>query len=206
MDYSLDKLAEIYVREIVRLHGVPSSIISDRDLRFTSKFWGKLQEALGTKLHFSTAFHPQTECQSERLTVPDQYRKTSIGMPPYEALYGRKCRTPLCWDEVGERLSLRTDLDKIINDFHVSIASGAYRSDPHIYLPLESIEVNRDVTYDEEPVAILAKDILAKEIKQLRNKQIPLVKVLWRSHSREEATWEREEDIRRQHPQLFRDL
>ena len=61
MDYSFHKLAELYVSEIVRLHGVPLSIISDRDLRFTSRFWRKLQEALGTKLNFSTTFHPQTD-------------------------------------------------------------------------------------------------------------------------------------------------
>ena len=64
--YSLDKLAELYVNEIVRLHGVPESIVSDRDPRFVSKFWGALQAALGTKLHFSSAFHPQTDGQSER--------------------------------------------------------------------------------------------------------------------------------------------
>ncbi|XP_052483125.1 uncharacterized protein LOC128036232 [Gossypium raimondii] len=67
MDYSLDKLAELYISEIVRLHGVPISIISDRDSRFTSRFWDKLQEALGTQLHFSTAFYPQTDSQSERV-------------------------------------------------------------------------------------------------------------------------------------------
>ncbi|KAG8498969.1 hypothetical protein CXB51_005376 [Gossypium anomalum] len=66
-NYSLDKLAELYVSQIVRLHGVPISIVSDRDPRFTSRFWKKLQEALGTKLHFSTAFHPQTDGQSERI-------------------------------------------------------------------------------------------------------------------------------------------
>ena len=61
-DYSLDKLAELY---IVRLHGIPISIISDRDPRFTLRFWGKFQEALGTRLNFSTTFHPQTNGQSE---------------------------------------------------------------------------------------------------------------------------------------------
>ncbi|KAA3477431.1 integrase [Gossypium australe] len=64
-DFSLDKLAELYISKIVQLHRVPLSIISDRDPRFTSRFWKKLQEALGTKLHFSTAFHPQTDGQSE---------------------------------------------------------------------------------------------------------------------------------------------
>ena len=63
---SLEKLAKLYVDEIVRLHGVPVSIVSDRDPRFTSRFWPSLQAALGTRLHFSTAFHPQTDGQSER--------------------------------------------------------------------------------------------------------------------------------------------
>ncbi|KAL0456204.1 UNVERIFIED_CONTAM: Transposon Tf2-12 polyprotein [Sesamum latifolium] len=122
---SLDKLAELYVAEIVRLHGVPVSIVSDRDPRFTSSFWGSLQRALGTKLHFSTAFHPQTDGQSERTiqTLEDMMRAcimefkgnwddhlplmefaynnsfhSRIGMAPYEALYGRRCRGPICWD------------------------------------------------------------------------------------------------------------
>ena len=64
---SLDKLARLYVAEIVRLHGVPVSIVSDRDPRFTSHFWKSLQKAMGTRLHFSTAFHPQTDGQSERI-------------------------------------------------------------------------------------------------------------------------------------------
>ncbi|KAG8473151.1 hypothetical protein CXB51_035096 [Gossypium anomalum] len=66
-DYSLDKLAELYVSQIVGLHRVLISIVLDRDPRFTSRFWKKLQEALGTKLHFSTAFHPQTDGQPERI-------------------------------------------------------------------------------------------------------------------------------------------
>ncbi|XP_052885283.1 uncharacterized protein LOC128293792 [Gossypium arboreum] len=67
VDYSLKKLADLYVSEIVRLHGVPLSIVSDRDLRFTSRFWKKLQEALRTKLNFSRTFHLQTDSQSERV-------------------------------------------------------------------------------------------------------------------------------------------
>ena len=73
---SLDRLAQLYVREIIRLHGTPVSIVSVRDPRFTSRFWPSLQNALGTKLHFSTAFHPQTDGQSERTiqTLEDMLR------------------------------------------------------------------------------------------------------------------------------------
>ncbi len=61
MDYSLERLAKLYIDEIVRLHGVPVSIISDRDPRFTFRFWGSLQKALRTRLNFSTTFHPQKD-------------------------------------------------------------------------------------------------------------------------------------------------
>ena len=73
---SLEKLAQLYVDEIVRLHGVPVSIVSDRDPRFTSRFWSSLQATLGTRLHFNTAFHPQTDGQSERTirTLKDMLR------------------------------------------------------------------------------------------------------------------------------------
>ena len=59
--YSLEQLVDLYVKEIVRLHGVPMSIISDRDSRFTSTFWRSVHRAIGTKLKFSIAFHPQTD-------------------------------------------------------------------------------------------------------------------------------------------------
>ena len=63
---SVERLAQLYLREIVRLHGVPKTIISDKDGRFTSRLWKCIQEGLGTRLDFSTAFHPQTDGQSER--------------------------------------------------------------------------------------------------------------------------------------------
>ena len=63
----MDRLAELHVSEIVRLHGIPVSIVSKCDPRFTSRFWKELQSAFGTRLNFSTAFHPQTNGQSERV-------------------------------------------------------------------------------------------------------------------------------------------
>ena len=67
LDYSMDRLAELYVSEIVRLHGIPLSIVSDHEPQFPSRFWKELQSAFGTRLNFSTAFHPQTDGQPERV-------------------------------------------------------------------------------------------------------------------------------------------
>ena len=93
----LRQLVELYVLEIVRLHGVHVSIVSDRDTRFTSRFWRTLQEAFGTVLNFSTAFHPQSDGQTERTiqTLEDMLRACAIDLQenwedhlPYRASYG----------------------------------------------------------------------------------------------------------------------
>jgi hypothetical protein len=129
MTYSGAKLAELYVSRIVCLHGVPRKIMSDRGSQFTSKFWEKLHESMDTKLNFSSAYHPQTDGQTERTNqiLEDMLRacalkygkswdkslpytefsynnryQTSIKMTPFEALYGRQCRTPLFWSQTGE--------------------------------------------------------------------------------------------------------
>ncbi|GJS73249.1 reverse transcriptase domain-containing protein [Tanacetum coccineum] len=126
---STEKLTRLYMKEIVARHGIPVSIISDRDSHFTSRVWQSLHKALGTQLNLSTAYHPQTDGQSERTiqTLEDMLRAcvidfgngwdrhlplvefsynnsyhTSIKAAPFEALYGRKCRSPVCWAEVGE--------------------------------------------------------------------------------------------------------
>ena len=311
MTYSMDQLAELYVQEIVRLHGVPVSIISDRDARFTSKFWESLHKAIGTQLKFSTAFHPQSNDQSERTiqTLEDMLRacvldfssswskylpliefsynnsfQASIGAAPYEILYGRKCRSPIHWDEMGEgnylgpelvrdtteavkrikermlatqsrqksyadpkrrdvefsvgdkvflkiapvkgivrfgkkgklsprfvgpfeilekvgkvayRLALPPSLEKVHNVFHVSLLRK-YVADPSHVLNYEPLELSQDLTYMEKPVQILDR----KE-KELRNKKISLVRVLWRNSKIEESTWEREDEMRSKYPELF---
>ncbi|KAA3473438.1 DNA/RNA polymerases superfamily protein [Gossypium australe] len=259
-NYSLDRLEELCISKIVRLHGVLISIISDKHPRFTSRFWKKLQEALGTELNFSTAFHPQTDGLTKRVIqiFEDMLRccilefqgswekylpliefaynnsfQTSIKMAPYEALYGCKCQNLLyCtglnekrftgdrvflkvspWKKVfrfghkgklsspyeiierigpvAYRLALPSELEKIHNVFHISMLRQ-YRSDPSHVISLVDVEIQADLTYNKEPIRILAR-----EIKELRNKRIALVKDLWHKHGMEEATWELEEAMRK---------
>ncbi|WVZ76961.1 hypothetical protein U9M48_024869 [Paspalum notatum var. saurae] len=124
-------------QHIVSLHGVPRTITSDRGSVFVSRFWEQLQNALGTKLIHSSAYHPQTSGQVERVNqiVEDMLRacaltystkwdeclplaefaynnsyQKSLNMAPFEALYGRRCRTPLNWSEPGERVTFGPDL------------------------------------------------------------------------------------------------
>ncbi|GKA92589.1 putative reverse transcriptase domain-containing protein [Tanacetum coccineum] len=96
---SMETLTRLYIKEIVSRHGVPISIISDRDSHFTSRFWQSLQNALGTQLDMSTAYHPETDGQ--KFSYNNSYH-ASIKAAPFEALYGRKCRSPVCWAEVGD--------------------------------------------------------------------------------------------------------
>ncbi|GJZ98516.1 putative reverse transcriptase domain-containing protein [Tanacetum coccineum] len=94
----MDKLARIYLKEVVTRHIIPLSIICDRDLRFASHFWRSLQNALGTSLDMSTAYHLQTDRQSERpiQTLEDMLRACAID-------FGKgRCRSPVCWAEVGQ--------------------------------------------------------------------------------------------------------
>ncbi|GKE32899.1 putative reverse transcriptase domain-containing protein, partial [Tanacetum coccineum] len=93
---SMETLTRLYIKEIVSRHGVPISIISDRDSRLTSRFWHLLQNALGTQLDMSTAYHPEIDRQSER-TI-----QILEDAAPFEALYGRKCRSHVWWAEVGD--------------------------------------------------------------------------------------------------------
>lgn len=309
--FSMDKLIHMYLKEIVTRHGVPVSIVSDRDPRFNSRFWKQFQEHLGTRLKMSTAYHPQTDGQSERTiqTVEDMLRScaldfkgnwdehlpliefsynnsyhASIGMPPYEALYGRKCRSPLYWDEVGERkiigpeliqqtkeavdvirsrliaaqdrqrkyadphrkdveyeigeavllkvspwkgivrfgkkgklsprfvgpfeilnrigkvayeLALPPQMQHVHNVFHVSLLKK-FNPDTKCTIENEPVEIEPDLSYIEQPVSILDR-----KDKVLRNKIVPLVKVLWRNPKVEESTWELESDILDKYPHLF---
>ncbi|GJR48650.1 putative reverse transcriptase domain-containing protein [Tanacetum coccineum] len=310
-DYKTEKLAKIYVNEIVARHGVPVSIISDRDGRFTSHLWQALQEALGTRLDMSTAYHPQTDGQSERTiqTLEDMLRAcvmdfggswdthlpliefsynnsyhTSIKCAPFEALYGRKCRSPVIWTEVGEsqligpeimqettekiiqikerlktarsrqksyadkrrkplefqvgdrvllkvspwkgvvrfgkkgklapryvgpfeivervgpvayRLKLPQELSCVHDTFHVSNLKKCL-AEPDVQVPLDEIEIDENLRFVEEPIEIVERDV-----KKLKRRRIPLVKVRWNSRQGAEYTWEHEDQFRKKYPHLF---
>jgi hypothetical protein len=135
--YVAKKYAEVYLDQIVCLHGIPKTIISNRGTLFVARFWEQLQDALGTKLIRSSAYHPQTDGQTERVNqiLEDMLRacalqydkhldkclplaefsynnsyQTSLKMAPFEALYGHRCRTPLNWSQTGERKIFGPDL------------------------------------------------------------------------------------------------
>ncbi|GKC86668.1 putative reverse transcriptase domain-containing protein, partial [Tanacetum coccineum] len=282
-DYKTEKLAKIYTNEIVARHGVPVSIISDRDGRFTSHLWQAFQEALGTRLDMSMAYHPQTDGQSEHTiqTLEDMLRAcvmdfggswdthlpliefsynnsyhTSIKCAPFEALYGQKCRSPVIWTEVGEsqligpeimqettkkivqikerlktarsrqksyadkrrklapryvgpfeivervgpvayRLKLPQELSCVHDTFHVSNLKKCL-VDIDIQVPLDEIEIDENLRFVEEPIEIVERDV-----KKLKRRRIPLVKVRWNSRQGAEYTWEREDQFRKKYPNLF---
>nr|GEZ30468.1 putative reverse transcriptase domain-containing protein [Tanacetum cinerariifolium] len=135
---SMEKQARMYLKVVVSRHGIPVSVICDHDLRFASNFWRSLQKALGTSLDMSIAYHPETDGQSERIiqTLEDMLRAcmidfvnglvkhlplvefsynnsyhASIKAASFEALYGRKCRSPVCWAEDGQ--AQLTDLEMV---------------------------------------------------------------------------------------------
>jgi hypothetical protein len=130
-------IVEIYMREIAKLHGVPKTIVSDRDSKFTLNFWKGLFKGFGTNLNFSIAYHPETDGQTKRVNrvIEDMLRmyvmdkpskweyylhlvefaynngyQTSLKMSPFEALYGKKCNTPVSWNNLADRAVAGLDL------------------------------------------------------------------------------------------------
>jgi hypothetical protein len=135
--YYVTNVAHVFVNDVIHLHRIPKKIILDWDSRFTSRFWTSLQLALGTQLNLSIAYHPETDGKTERVNqvmedilrmyVMDNQTQwerylplvefaynnnfhSSIVMPPYEALYGRPCRTPLSWDRLEDRVIVGPEL------------------------------------------------------------------------------------------------
>ncbi|GJW63557.1 putative reverse transcriptase domain-containing protein [Tanacetum coccineum] len=228
----MEKLMKLYMKEVVTRHGVPVSIISDHDDRFTSQFWKALHKALGTRLDMSTTYHPQTNGQSERTiqNLEDMLRAcvldfgkswdrhlplvefsynnsyhTSIKAAPFEALYGRRCGSPICWAEVGKRgklnpryvgpfkviervgtvaykLELPQQLSRVHIMFHV-LNLKKCMSDESLVIPLEELRVDDKLHFVEEPV-----EVMDHEIKQFKRRCIPIIMVRWNSKRGPEFT------------------
>jgi hypothetical protein len=130
-------IVDVYMKEIARLHGIPKTIVSDKDPKFTSKFWKGLFNGFGTNLNFSTTYHPKSNGQTKRVNqvIEDMLRmyvmdkpskwedylhlvefaynngyQASLKMSPFEALYGRKCNTPVSWDNPVDKAVVGPDL------------------------------------------------------------------------------------------------
>nr|GFB54554.1 putative retrotransposon protein [Tanacetum cinerariifolium] len=179
-DYKIDRLVRIYLNEIVARHGVSISIISDHDSRFTSRFCQSMQEALGTQLDISTAYHPQTDGQ--RKLAP-----RFVG--PFEII--EKVGT------VAYQLDLPEELNGVHDMFHVSNLKKGL-ADPTLYVPLDEIQVNDKLNFMGEPV-----EIIEREFKKLKRSRISIVKVWWNSKRGPEFTWEREDQMKLKYPYLF---
>ncbi|GKB34939.1 putative reverse transcriptase domain-containing protein [Tanacetum coccineum] len=200
----MERLTRLYLKEVVTRHGIPISIICDRNGRFTSNFQRSFQKALGTRLDMSTAYHPHTDKQSERTihTLEDIYH-TSIKAAPFEALYGRKCRLPVYWAEVSPwkgviRFGKRGKLNpRYIGPFKVlaKVGTVAYR----LELPQQLSKVHSTFHVShlkkclfDEPLAISLDEIhivdklyfvekpveiMDHEVKQFKQSRIPIIKV-----------------------------
>nr|GEW93828.1 putative reverse transcriptase domain-containing protein [Tanacetum cinerariifolium] len=227
-DYKMDRLARLYLNEIIARHVVSISIISDCDSRFTSRFWQSMQKALGTKLDMSMAYHPQTDDQSKHTiqTLEDILRAclfnfrgswdvhhplvefsynnsylSSVRCIPFEALYGKKCRSLIMWAEksyadkrrkplefcVGEYVLLKVSPWKGMDTFHMSNLKKCM-ADPTLHVLLDEIQVDAKLNFMEEPV-----EILEREFKKLKRSRIAIIKVQWNSKRGPEFMWERED-------------
>ncbi|GJS08726.1 putative reverse transcriptase domain-containing protein [Tanacetum coccineum] len=249
-DYKTEKLAKIYTNEIVARHGVPVSIISDRDGRFTSHLWQAFQEALGTRLDMSTAYHPQTDgayhtslsvhqfwlCTGENVDPCDMDVERLKTVRSRQKSYADKRRKPLEF-QVGDqvllkvspwkgvvrfgkkgklapryvgpfdivsdverlavRLKLPQELSCVHDTFHVSNLKKCL-AEPDVQVPLDEIEIDENLRFVEEPIEIVERDV-----KKLKRRRIPLVKVRWNSRQGAEYTWEHEDQFRKKYPNLF---
>ncbi|GKA26859.1 putative reverse transcriptase domain-containing protein [Tanacetum coccineum] len=152
----------------------------------------------------------------------------SIKTAPYEALYGRKCRSPVCWAKVGEaqhtgpemiqettekivlikqRIQTAQDRQKCYAnlkrkpmEFKVGdmVMLKKRYADEPLAMSLEGVHIDDTLQFVEEPV-----EIMEQEIKRLKRSRIPLVKVCWNSRRGPEFTWEREDSFKKKYPHLF---
>ncbi|GJX50888.1 reverse transcriptase domain-containing protein [Tanacetum coccineum] len=178
----MEKLTRQYLKEVVSRHGVPVSIISNRDGRFTSHFWQSLQEALGTQLDMSKPYHPQTDGQSER-TI--------------QALEGM-LRT--CVIDFGKSWDRHPPLGGVFiqQQFFLVTMASAVAPFEALYSWKCRLPIDDKLHFVEEPV-----EIMDRKVKRLKKSRILIVKVRWNSRRGLEFTWEREDQFEKKYPHLF---
>ncbi|GJV53825.1 putative reverse transcriptase domain-containing protein [Tanacetum coccineum] len=236
---TIERLMRLYLKEVASRHEMPASIISDPNIRVTSHFWQSLQKALGTRLYMSIAYHPYTDGQSERTiqTLEDMLRAcvidfrigwdrhlplvkfsynnsyhTSIKAAPFEAFYGRKYRSPVCWTEIGAKPLEFQVGDKVM--LKVSPWKGVIhfgkqgRLNPRYIGPIKVLAKVEPVAYRLELSQQLSKvhkpvEIMYREVKWLKQSRIPIIKVRRNSRRGLKFTWEREDQFRSINPHIF---
>ncbi|GJW36424.1 putative reverse transcriptase domain-containing protein [Tanacetum coccineum] len=193
--YSMETLTKLYIKEIVLWHGVLISIISDHDSNFTSRLWQSMQNALGTQLDISTTYHLETDGQSERTiqTLEDMLRACvidfleKISVDPPDSLGPKIGNVQLTRPEIIH------ETNKKIVQIRQRLQAARDRQRSYANLRLDD-----KLNFVEEPI-----EIMDREVKQLRQSRIPIVKVRWNSKRGPEFTWEREDQICAKHPHLF---
>ncbi|GKD97957.1 putative reverse transcriptase domain-containing protein [Tanacetum coccineum] len=203
-DYSMEKLARLYIDEIVARHRVHVSIISDHDARFTSHLWQTFQKALGTRLDMSMAFHPQTDGQKYEVG-----ENVLLKVSPWKGVmhFGKKGKLapryvgPFKIHErigpVAHRLRLHEELIGVHDTFYVSKLKKCL-GNANLHVPLNEIKIDKTLRFVKEPVKIMDR-----EVKSLKHSRITLVKIRWNSKRGPEFTWEREDYMKSKYPQLF---
>ncbi|GJU82055.1 putative reverse transcriptase domain-containing protein [Tanacetum coccineum] len=192
----MEKLARMYLKEVVTRHGIPVLIICDCDPRFASNSWRSLQKTLGTSLDMSTSYHPQTDGQSERTiqTLEDILRacvinfgnvrdRVMLKVSPWKGVirFGKRGKLnpryvgPFKVMEKGRsvayKLELPQELSRVHNTFHVSNLKKCYSDEP-LAVPLEGLHIDDKLRFMEEPV-----EIIDQEVKRLKQSRIPIVTV-----------------------------
>ncbi|GJZ44848.1 retrotransposon protein, putative, ty3-gypsy subclass [Tanacetum coccineum] len=186
-DYKMDKLERLYIDEIVARHGVPVSIISDRDGRFTSRFWQTLQKELGTLIK-----ERLKAARDRQKSYADNRRK------PLEFSVGDQVLLKVSPWKAVVRLGKKGKLAPSIHDtFHVSNLKKCL-ADENLRVQLEEIKVDKTLRFVEEPV-----EIMDREVKRLKCSRILIVKVRWNSKRGPKFTWEREDHMKAKYPHLF---